>query len=512
MLIVLRYLLPFLALIRTPMAIQHILRAEYAPELTPLQRKTVESFKELGFTTTPLPFTLEENEYTYNGCVLQHETLPVCTTVYFRPGYAVGYAVCFESFTRDGIRISTYNFAYGILPAPGVEWMDAKQATRAAHWQAHRERLKERDLITLTAEETLARLITQYDEYLAYQHSKKLFIRTKNGECYYSLQAAWAVTRNIVKTRKLLKRGCLAVENSEPNQSEFFAECYQLQDRIYQKHKKGRPRITWSFLAITFVVSYLVWGWSFDWYFAIALIIILLVHESGHALAMRLFGYRDMSMFFIPMMGAVVTGKIENIATWKQGIVLFAGPVPGIIFGITLMFFAHSEPWDTIASLAVFINLFNLLPMVPLDGGQLMQIALFARWPRITAVFYWLSSLGALGLGLYLQSGVLLYFLAYIMAKLAIHQQRVVSLSRQWHGEKDDPSQLPRAVCARPPEGEKEAGLPAAIPAGACRLQTIVNPQSKLRRNRVYHGRFSKHLAGLRYGVLPFRVYCKTAA
>src|SRR5262245_1742921 len=63
------------------------------------------------------------------------------------------------------------------------------------------------------------------------------------------------------------------------------------------------------------------------------LVSVLLFHEAGHYAGMRLFGYRDVRMFFIPFFGAAVSGKRGDVAAWKEGIVLLLGPVPGIVVG-----------------------------------------------------------------------------------------------------------------------------------------------------------------------------------
>ena len=73
-----------------------------------------------------------------------------------------------------------------------------------------------------------------------------------------------------------------------------------------------------------------------DWHFALLLIPILLFHELGHFVAMRIFKYRNLKMFFIPLLGAAVTGQNYNVAGWKKAIVSLAGPVPGIVVGALL--------------------------------------------------------------------------------------------------------------------------------------------------------------------------------
>jgi Zn-dependent protease len=113
----------------------------------------------------------------------------------------------------------------------------------------------------------------------------------------------------------------------------------------------------------------------------VVLLGVLFVHESGHYLGMRLFGYRDVRMFFIPFFGAAVSGKRGAVTAWKEGIVLLLGPVPGIAIAYAL---AANHATDApiarqVAISLVTINAFNLLPLAGLDGARLWQHVLFSR-------------------------------------------------------------------------------------------------------------------------------------
>ncbi len=109
---------------------------------------------------------------------------------------------------------------------------------------------------------------------------------------------------------------------------------------------------------------------------------ILLFHEGGHYLAMRVFRYRNVRMFFIPGFGAAVSGQGYGAPGWKKVIVSLMGPLPGIaaaavlgIVGIAL----HHPLAVKAAMLGVILNGFNLLPVLPMDGGRVVQYLLFSR-------------------------------------------------------------------------------------------------------------------------------------
>lgn len=116
------------------------------------------------------------------------------------------------------------------------------------------------------------------------------------------------------------------------------------------------------------------------------LVIVLLFHEAGHYLAMKTFGYRNVKMFFIPFLGAAVSGRHFNIAGWKKAIVYLAGPVPGIVVALPLM--GLGSAWETdwmyeLGAMSLLLNALNLLPILPLDGGWIMHLTVFSRSPLL---------------------------------------------------------------------------------------------------------------------------------
>ncbi len=142
----------------------------------------------------------------------------------------------------------------------------------------------------------------------------------------------------------------------------------------------------------------------------IALIVgVLLVHETGHYLAMRLLNYQDVQMFFIPMFGAAVSGRARSADGWRRLVVYFAGPLPGIYVGVILLVaqgYTGNPMFGRAAIMLVAINGFNLLPVPPLDGGRIVQETLFSRHPALEAAFMICAAallmLAGLGLGWWL--------------------------------------------------------------------------------------------------------------
>ena len=115
----------------------------------------------------------------------------------------------------------------------------------------------------------------------------------------------------------------------------------------------------------------LIWGWKF----AVGFVLLLLVHEMGHVIQLRREGVDASAPLFIPFLGAVIGAKSLGDDAAAEARVGLAGPVLGSLgalaclgmFGLT-----GDEFWKALAFVGFFLNLFNLLPVLPLDGGRAM--------------------------------------------------------------------------------------------------------------------------------------------
>jgi Zn-dependent protease len=148
------------------------------------------------------------------------------------------------------------------------------------------------------------------------------------------------------------------------------------------------------------------------------LVPILFFHELGHYLAMLLFRYRNVRMFFIPLFGAAVNGQNYTAPGWKKVIVAMAGPLPGIVVGGVLAcvgIVLHHALLMKAAMLTLLINGFNLLPVLPLDGGRIVQVLLFSRHYGLDLAFRIVTVVILAGLG-FLPGGRIFFYLAIAMA------------------------------------------------------------------------------------------------
>ena len=139
--------------------------------------------------------------------------------------------------------------------------------------------------------------------------------------------------------------------------------------------------------ALVSVAAYsVIWGWTF----ALGFVLLILVHEMGHVIALRREGIPASAPMFIPFMGAVIGARSLGDNALAEARVGLAGPLLGSLAAGAVAIAgaaAHSDFLEALGYTGMLLNLFNLLPVVPLDGGRAM--AAMTPW-------MWLLGLGAL--------------------------------------------------------------------------------------------------------------------
>jgi Zn-dependent protease len=197
-------------------------------------------------------------------------------------------------------------------------------------------------------------------------------------------------------------------------EAEVFAELERLQHQ-----KTGWRAIIWILLG-SVVVFIAIGAAQWKWQTTLLLVPVLFFHEAGHWVAMRAFGYKNLRMFFIPAFGAAVVGRHWNVPGWKKALVSLAGPVPGIMAGVVFAIaglITHRDWMNNLALLLFIINGFNLAPVLPLDGGHVLQATLFCRNRWLDAAFRIVTIVGLLVFGLFrLSRGFFLIAIAMTMA------------------------------------------------------------------------------------------------
>ncbi|MDZ4796162.1 MAG: site-2 protease family protein [Bacteroidota bacterium] len=185
---------------------------------------------------------------------------------------------------------------------------------------------------------------------------------------------------------------------SNPEEQIAFVEQAIVFPPKYEKPEQSSNIWLRSFMSLA---AYLVLGYYIFPSYKILLLItaIVIIHELGHFFAMKFFRYKDLGIFFIPLLGAYVSGSKREVSQKESAIILLAGPLPGIIIGIgfyllfktdmTLSFAGLS--FYTIAISFILLNLINLLPVYPLDGGQLLNRVFLDEESWVSKIFVFLS-------------------------------------------------------------------------------------------------------------------------
>jgi Zn-dependent protease len=121
------------------------------------------------------------------------------------------------------------------------------------------------------------------------------------------------------------------------------------------------------------IVSIAAYAWLWGLPFAIGFVLLIFVHELGHVIELRRQGVPASAPLFIPFLGAVIGMKQLPDDAWKEARVALAGPILGSVGAAVLWIAGEAADSDLLVALAFvgfFLNLFNLIPLVPLDGGR----------------------------------------------------------------------------------------------------------------------------------------------
>ena len=191
-------------------------------------------------------------------------------------------------------------------------------------------------------------------------------------------------------------------ENKDKNTDDASAPSFGYPPKPELENKKGN---VWIRSAISLALYLLIGYYFFSANWALLLILtgIVIFHELGHFLAMKLFHYQELGIFFIPLLGAYASGTKREVSQTQSAIILLAGPLPGIIIGITLFMLTKHRIAEVAypdyrlltetAALLIFLNVLNLLPIYPLDGGQLLNRLFLDESKIIGKIFVVLSAL-----------------------------------------------------------------------------------------------------------------------
>jgi len=184
----------------------------------------------------------------------------------------------------------------------------------------------------------------------------------------------------------------------------------------------------------------LIWGWKF----AVGFVALLFLHEMGHYIQLRREGVKPSGMVFIPFLGAAVGARSLGGSALAEARVGLAGPILGSLATAALLPIAAATDddfWRALAFTGFFLNLFNLLPVVPLDGGRAM--AAMAPW-------MWFVGFGAIIVLVFLWPNPILILIALLGG---------FETYRRWKQRKNGEEGNPEYYRVKPPHRLLVAGV-----------------------------------------------------
>ena len=169
---------------------------------------------------------------------------------------------------------------------------------------------------------------------------------------------------------------------------------------------------------ISMMVSVWAYALIYPWGFAMGFVALLFVHELGHVIAAKRIGLPVSAPLFIPFMGALITMKKQPLDAREEAYVAFGGPILGSIGAgavFAAAYYYHSPLLYSLAYVGFFLNLINLLPIHPLDGGRIATAV--TRW-------LWLAGLiGGLGVIIYMRS--ILFMIIWLLFAYDLYKKYI---------------------------------------------------------------------------------------
>jgi stage IV sporulation protein FB len=205
--------------------------------------------------------------------------------------------------------------------------------------------------------------------------------------------------------------------------------------------------MNWGKLAFSMALFFLIFNIFLGWdeLTVLSLMGVILVHEMGHFLSMKFFGYKNVSMMFMPPLGAFTSGEKDDVPYSHELITLLAGPVPGLIVGMIMLPFTNLEDpgiLDKVCFMLLALNLFNMLPIIPLDGGRIFD-KIFHQirfWIRI----FFLGS-AILGIIVYMLASrnfdLIMALLGFIVVQNIVQTYKLVQSQKELRNQGLNPDQ-----------------------------------------------------------------------
>ncbi|ROZ64173.1 site-2 protease family protein [Ramlibacter sp. WS9] len=337
----------------------------------------------------------------------------------------------------NGKTIATMNCYRHTLvsPPPGWTLHDEYLPDLETAWTHHCDRLKSaKHPIVQDGVEFFRASALGTDLLMSHCEKKGLLVR--DGDHWrmpwrVALPFAW---RLYLGQRKAAKVRSRSAKQAPPPGVEADIEAFQQQLAVQRASPWSGPK-KFKVLVVTALLFLGVGSLWISWSFLPILLAVIGLHEAGHFLAMKLSGYRNLSVFFVPGLGGAAVGEKASASPWEKLFVYLAGPMPGIALAVAGLIGQATgtfvpPPWFQEFLIAcLVINYLNLLPITPLDGGRVVETFLFSRLPVARFLFVVLGLAAFVAYGLWGGDRVILVIAVFLALGLP-HHWRVMRVDR----------------------------------------------------------------------------------
>lgn len=397
-----------------------------SPMVLPIQRSLVEDVLPVLDTVRP---QLEQNGFQYMHSRRARSLIAVVGVptnycdVYYHSGQDIHAEVYLatpptphqlcdiylvNTYVDGSALLTVNNLLHALTPYPSnVRIVDGRDADLAGQVATH---LKAREAITVARtdpSDALAIAKTMAEQLLPRMEQERLVYRRGHrgaeviygfrflAAVRYALRVRWATMQS--KKKAKLPKGTPAPV-PDFGTARLVAERIAFARTLCTLRGLRAPRwfkrTVFAFSALAFLT---LGSWWWGPLGAAIIAAVILLHEAGHWMAMKLAGFRDVQVFFVPGMGGATSGEKHEAHPMTHLMVYLAGPVPGLMLALAVFAWVAFTPdhsgavWypllmtGTVATL--LINALNMLPVLPLDGGRVVDLLLVGRLPWLRFIF-----------------------------------------------------------------------------------------------------------------------------
>lgn len=335
--------------------------------------------------------------------VFYHETLDAAAflATHIQPEPNKTYNLSFHTDEADGACVLSVDAPglFHVFPSRSFRVLSIYSLCPREHWDRFQKSAGE--ISVRNSEPTLSEQLTGrnaiFSAWLEEQCDKKRMRRSEEGFSVTPLGAFLGASGLLSAMQRSTSEQAARKKNLQSDEPKVVPVEAEIASYELLSAMNGRRTLRkggkFLLLLVTAGMFFLSFGWKLSIQSVSILLLVVFFHELGHIAAMKFFGYRDLKILFVPFLGAVALGRQKNVPTHQKVIVALAGPIPGLLLGICLYAFFGTAATEKDSILLettwalIGLNFFNLLPVMPLDGGQVLHALVFSRLPSLEAIF-----------------------------------------------------------------------------------------------------------------------------